>query len=75
MTRQIIALQRDAYEYMRDYIPRAIKSESIDEEHQVIDVELSENVIVKVYDNEMNIDLGAKRMTLEAEDFYSFCIR
>lgn len=74
MKRQIIALQRDAYEYIRDYVPRAIASESIDQKNEVIDIILSENVILKVYDSDLILDLGARRVYLTEQDFHTISI-
>lgn len=75
MTRQILGLNKDAYSYIRDRIPRSIKSESIDTVRKIADIELSENVILKIYDNDLILDLGARRVTLEAQDFREIVIR
>ena len=75
MTRQILGLSKDSYSYIRDYIPRAIKSESIDRCRQIVDIELSESVILKVYDNDIILDLGARRVSLEGIDFKAINIR
>ena len=75
MTRQILGLNKDAYSYIRDQLPRSIKSESIDTVGQIVDITLSENVILKIYDNDLILDLGAKRVELEAQDFREIVIR
>lgn len=75
MTRQILGLNKDAYNYIRDQLPRSIKSESIDTVGQIADITLSENVILKIYDNDLILDLGARRITLEAQDFREIVIR
>ena len=75
MTRQILGLSKDSYSYIKDYIPRAIKSESIDSCRQIIDIELSESVILKVYDNDIILDLGARRVSLEGIEFKAINIR
>lgn len=75
MTRQILGLNKDAYSYIRDQLPRSIKSESIDTVRKIADIELSENVILKIYDNDLILDLGARRVTLEAQDFREIVIR
>ena len=75
MTRQILGLSKDSYSYIREYIPRAIKSESIDSYKQEIDIELSESVILKVYDDDIILDLGARRVSLEGIDFKAINIR
>lgn len=75
MTRQIISLSADAYAELRDIIPSAIKTEYIDQINMTADIELSEAVILKSYDNGIHIDLGAKRVFLEAEDFDYIKIR
>ena len=69
MTRQIIALSADAYAEIRDLIPRAISEEHIDFDNKTVNITLSDAVILKSYDNGIHIDLGAKRVFLEAEDF------
>ncbi len=74
MTRHIITLSADAYAEIRDLIPSAIKTEDIDQTNMTADIELSEAVILKSYDNGINIDLGAKRVFLEAEDFEKIVI-
>lgn len=75
MTRQILGLNKDAYSYIRDQLPRSIRSESIDTVGQIADIELSDNVILKIYDNDLILDLGARRVTLEAQDFREIVIR
>lgn len=75
MTRQISALSAEAYAEIRDLIPSAIKTEDIDQTNMTADIELSEAVILKSYDNGIHIDLGAKRVFLDAEDFESIMIR
>lgn len=69
MTRQILALSADAYAEIRDLIPKAIKNEQIDQDHRIVDIDLSEAVILKAYDDGVHIDLGAKRVFLDPEDF------
>lgn len=71
MKRVIKSLSRVSYEIIRDSVPRAIKSESIYEDLQVVDIELSEAVIIKSYDDGIHIDLGAKRVFIDPEDFES----
>lgn len=74
MTRHIVGLTKDAYSYLSDLIPNAIKSESIYEEAGVADIELSDAVIIKSYDNGVILDLGCKRISLEAVDFSTITI-
>lgn len=74
MTRQILNLSRGGYEVIRDFIPRAIESESIDQQKETADIVLSDAVILKSYYNGIHIDLGAKRVFLEAEDFEKIVI-
>ena len=75
MTRQILNLCADAYEDIRDLIPRAIESESIDEEHRTADISLSEYVIITSYGDGLYLDLGAKKVYLEEDEFSSIVIR
>ena len=75
MTRQINSLSADAYAEIRDLIPSAIKQEYIYETNRTVDLILSEAVIIKSYDNGIHIDLGAKRVFLDDNDFESIMIR
>ena len=75
MTRQVLGLKHDAYSYIRDQIPRAIKSETIYNERRTADIELSDGVIIKVYEDGIILDLGMKKAELEADDFNHIIIR
>ena len=75
MTRQILGLKHDAYSYISDRIPRAIKSETIYNDTKSADIELSDNVIMKVYDDGVILDLGMKRVDLEKDEFGTITIR
>lgn len=74
MTRHIISLSAEAYAEIRDLIPNAIETEDIDQTNMTADIGLSDAVILKSYDNGIHIDLGAKRVFLEAEDFEKIVI-
>lgn len=76
MTRQILGLNKFAYEYLGDVLTsRAIRSESIDTKSEIVDIALSDNVIMKVYDTDLILDLGARRASLSFEDFREIMIR
>lgn len=75
MTRQILGLKQDAYSYIRDRIPRAIKSETIYNDTRMADIELSDGVIMKVYEDGLVLDLGMKKVDLEEDDFRTITIR
>lgn len=75
MTRQILGLKHDAYSYILDRIPRAIKSETIYNESRTADIELSDSVILKIYEDGIILDLGMKKAELEAGDFRMITIR
>ena len=75
MTRQILGLKHDAYSYIRDRIPRAIKSETIYNDTRMADIELSDSVILKVYEDGIMLDLGMKKVDLEEDDFRTITIR
>lgn len=75
MTRQILGLKHDAYSYIRDKIPRAIKSETIYNERRTADIELSDSVIIKVYEDGIILDLGMKKVELEVDDFNHIMVR
>lgn len=74
LLRVIKGLSSFAYDEIRDLIPRAIKSESIDQENMTADIELSDSVIIKVYDQEITLDLGAKKVMLLQEEFQEIVI-
>ena len=38
----------------------------------LVDIELNDDVIVKAYDDRMILDLGAKKSSLERDEFVSF---
>lgn len=75
MTRQITGITKDAYSYLIDVIPRAVKSESIYQIIGTADIELSDAVILKSYDDGIILDLGARTVTLEAGDFREITVR
>lgn len=75
MTRQILGLKQDAYSYILDRIPRAIKSETIYNDTRMADIELSDSVIMKVYEDGLVLDLGMKKVDLEEDDFRTITIR
>lgn len=75
MTRQILGLKHDAYSYIRDRIPRAIKSETIYNDSRMADIELSDNVIMKVYEDGFILDLGMNKAEIESDDFRLITIR
>ena len=74
MTRLIINLTKDAYEYLRDAIPRSIESETIDQNNKTVTVKLNSAVILKSYDDGIVLDLGMKKIDLVSEDFESIAI-
>lgn len=74
MTRLIINLKKDAYEYIRDVIPRAIESEWIDQTSKTVTVKLSAGVILKSYDDGIILDFGMKKIDLVSEDFESIAV-
>ena len=62
----------DAYDMLvYDLTPRFAKC-VIESEGELLDVELSQNVIVKCYNDHIRIDLGGKYATLDLEDFVEF---
>lgn len=75
MTRQILGLKHDAYSFILDQIPRAIKSETIYNDTRMADIELSDGVIMKVYEDGLVLDLGMKKVDLEEDDFRTITIR
>ena len=75
MTRQILGLKHDAYSYIRDRIPRAIKSETIYNDTRMADIELSDSVIMKVYEDGIILDLGMNKAEIEDDDFRLITIR
>ena len=75
MTRQILGLKHDAYSYISDKIPRAIKSETIYNDTKMADIELSDSVILKIYEDGIIIELGMKNADLDDSDFRSITVR
>ena len=75
MTRQILGLKHDAYSYIRDRIPRAIKSETIYNDTRMADIELSDSVIMKVYEDGIILDLGMKKADIDNSDFRIITVR
>ena len=75
MTRQILGLKHDAYGYICDKIPRAIKSETIYNDTRMADIELSDSVIMKVYEDGIILDLGMQKVDLEEDDFRTITVR
>lgn len=75
MTRQILGLKHDAYSYIRDRIPRAIKSETIYNDTRMADIELSDSVILKVYEDGIILDLGMNKAEIESDDFRMITVR
>lgn len=75
MTRQILGLKHDAYSYIRDRIPRAIKSETIYNDSRMADIELSDSVIMKVYEDGIILDLGMNKAEIEGDDFRLITVR
>ena len=75
MTRQILGLKHDVYSYIRDRIPRAIKSETIYNDTRMADIELSDGVIMKIYEDGIILDLGMNKIDLEEDDFNTITIR
>lgn len=74
MTRQILGLKHDAYSYILDKIPRAIVSETIYNDEDTANIVLSDNVIMKVYEDGLVLDLGMKKVDLEKDDFRTVMI-
>ena len=74
MKRQINSLSADAYAEIRDIIPNAIEREELNYRARTVDILLSDAVILKSYDNGIHIDLGAKRVFLDVEDFEKIVI-
>ena len=45
---------------------------AIPAENDLLDIELNDLVIVKAYDDHITLDLGAKKSSLERDEFVSF---
>ncbi len=75
MTRRILGLKHDAYSYICDTIPRAIKSETIYNDTKTADIELSDSVILKIYEDGIIIDLGMKKVDVDNSDFRILTVR
>lgn len=75
MTRQILGLKYDVYSYICDIIPRAIKSETIYNDTKTADIELSDSVILKIYEDGIIIDLCMKKVDIDNSDFRILTVR
>ena len=75
MTRQILGLKHEAYSYICNKIPRAIKSETIYTSTGTADIKLSDSVIMKVYEDGIILDLGMNKAEIESDDFRLITIR
>ena len=75
MTRQINALAYETYDDLLSQLPRAIKTEEINQINRTVRIELSDAVILKVYQNELIIDLGGKFFSFKPYEFDSITIR
>lgn len=75
MTRQILGLKKADYDFLLYRIPRAIKRSTIYNETGRADIELSDDVIMKVYEDGIILDLGMKKTSIEEGSFNKITIR
>lgn len=75
MTRHINALAYETYDNLLSQLSRAIKTEEINAINRTVRIELSEAVIMKVYQDEIILDLGGKFFTIKQNEFDSITIR
>ena len=75
MTRQINLLAYETYDDLISQLPRSVKKEEIDQLHRVVTIELSEAVVLTVYEDEILLDLGGTLFTIDQNEFDSITIR
>lgn len=70
MKRVIMGLNKDVYKSIKELMPRACDSiRHYPKEHNMIDVELNDAVIMKVYDREVYLDLGGEKVSFTENSF------
>ena len=74
MIRQINNLNQYAYSYLSNEVPIAIESESIDQTSKTATVRLSDNAILKSYDDGVIIEVGVHSAWLLEDDFESIAV-
>ena len=75
MTRHINALAYETYDDLISQLPRSVKKEEIDQRHRVVTIELSEAVVLTVYEDEIMLDLGGMLFSIDQNEFDSITIR
>ena len=74
MTRQILGLIKADYDFILYRIPRAIKKSTIYNDTERVDIELSDDVIMKIYEDGIILDLGMKKTSIEEGNFNKITI-
>ena len=74
MTRQINSLAYETYDDLISQLPR-VKKEEIYQLYRVVTIELSEAVVLIVYEDEILLDLGGTLFTIDQNEFDSITIR
>lgn len=74
MLRVIKGLDRNIWRSLEELLPRAAKIDFTDPEDRTVDIVLCEAAILKVYSDEVIIDLGGEKVIFQAQDFKEITI-
>lgn len=74
MLRVIKGLDRNIWRSLEELLPRAAKIDFSDPEDRLVDIVLCEAAILKVYSDEVIIDLGGEKVIFQAQDFKEITI-
>lgn len=74
MLRVIKGLDRNIWRSLEELLPRAATIDFTDPENRTVDIALSEAAILKVYSDEVIIDLGGEKVIFQAHDFKEITI-
>lgn len=74
MLRVIKGLDINIWRSLGELLPRAAKIDFSDPEDRTVDIVLCEAAILKVYSDEVIIDLGGEKVIFQAQDFKEITI-
>lgn len=70
MKRVIMGLDKNVYKSIKELLPRACESiRHYPKEQNMVDVELNDAVIMKIYDTEVYLDLGGEKVSFTDKSF------
>lgn len=68
MVREILGLDKNVYLSVKELLPRAVK-EHKERKSGIVDLELSDAVILKAYDDQIVLDLGGEFVIIKDRSF------